>query len=108
LTPGTWTQIVRDAHPQIAVTILEHWKFAPEIIAAVKAQNSRDLVIGGLADILISAKVLVPCVTDRQRLPEVVERVSALKRLKLSAERCNQILAGSADQIRSLRSGLFD
>ena len=107
-TPATWRQLVSDAHPQIAVTILEHWKFAPEIIAAVRAQNQRDAVVGGLTDVLIGAKVLVPCVVDRQRLPEVVERVGAFKRLKLTAENCNQILAGSADQIRSLRAGLFD
>ena len=107
-TPSTWAQLVRDSHPQIAVTILEHWKFAPQIIAAVKAQNRRDVAAGGLTDVLIGAKVLVPCVVDRQRLPEVVERVAAFKRLKLTADSCNQILAGSADQIRSLRAGLFD
>jgi HD-like signal output (HDOD) protein len=110
-TGEAWTEAVREWHPQIAVLILKHWKFAPAIIAAVGSQNSGsrgDQGDGRLTDVLTAAMALVPCVFDRAMLSEIVAAVPAFARLKLAAEDCTRILASSADQIRSLRAGLCD
>jgi HD-like signal output (HDOD) protein len=99
---------VRDWHPQIAVSILTHWKFPPAIISAVGSQNStrRNGRDGSLSDILTAATALVPCVFDRTILADMAAAVPAFARLKLGAEDCTRILAASAEQIRSLRAGL--
>lgn len=108
----TWASAVRELHPQIAVSILQHWKFPPAIIAAVGHQNSREaqLPIGehGLTDVLIAATELVPGVFDREVLPDIVAAVPAFARLKLAAADTKRILSASAEQIRSLRAGLND
>jgi hypothetical protein len=41
-------------------------------------------------------------------MPEIIVAVPAFQRLQLTAEGCNRILAASAEQIRSLRAGLYD
>jgi HD-like signal output (HDOD) protein len=99
---------VREWHPQIAVSILKHWKFPPTIISAVGSQNSRrrDGRDDSLSDILTAATALVPCVFDRSLLADIAAAVPAFARLKLGAEDCTRILAASAEQIRSLRAGL--
>jgi HD-like signal output (HDOD) protein len=108
----TWANAVRELHPQIAVSILQHWKFPPAIVAAVGHQNSRDVTLAsgehGLTDVLIAATELVPGVFDREVLPEIVSTVPAFARLKLAAADCKRILSASAEQIRSLRAGLND
>ena len=108
----TWSSAVRELHPQIAVSILQHWKFPPAIIAAVGHQNSREAVLPigehGLTDVLIAATELVPGVFDREVLPDIVATVPAFARLKLAAADCKRILSASAEQIRSLRAGLND
>lgn len=108
----TWASAVRELHPQIAVSILQHWKFPPAIIAAVGHQNARQpqLPSGehGLTDILIAATELVPGVFDREVLPGIVESVPTFSRLKLAAADCKRILSASAEQIRSLRASLHD
>jgi HD-like signal output (HDOD) protein len=110
-TGEAWAEAVREWHPQIAVLILKHWKFAPAIIAAVGSQNAGSREGNGddrLTDILTAAMALVPCVFDRAMLCEIVASIPAFQRLKLAAEDCTRILAASADQIRSLRAGLCD
>ena len=111
-TTPTWASAVRELHPQIAVSILQHWKFPPAIIAAVGQQNSREAVLPigehGLTDVLIAATELVPGVFDREVLPDIVATVPAFARLKLAAADCKRILSASAEQIRSLRAGLND
>jgi HD-like signal output (HDOD) protein len=97
------------AHAQIAATILTHWKFPAALVAAVRNQNEADVAGGdSLTDIVKAATVLVPCVFDRSAMPDIIAAVGAFQRLKLTAEGCNHILAASAEQIRSLRAGLFD
>ncbi len=108
----TWASAVRELHPQIAVSILQHWKFPPAIIAAVGHQNSREAQLPdgehGLTDVLIAATELVPGVFDREVLPAIVATVPAFARLKLTAADAKRILSASAEQIRSLRAGLND
>jgi HD-like signal output (HDOD) protein len=108
----TWASAVRELHPKIAVSILQHWKFPPTIVAAVGHQNSRDSKLPsgehGLTDVLIAATELVPGVFNREVLPDIVATAPAFARLKLAAADCKRILSGSAEQIRSLRTSLND
>jgi HD-like signal output (HDOD) protein len=107
--PGVDVLALEVTHPQIAASILTHWNFPAAIVAAVGNQNASDGAGGeGLTDIVQAATVLVPCVFDRNAMPDIIAAVPAFQRLKLTAEGCNQILAASAEQIRSLRAGLFD
>ena len=103
---------VREAHPQIAVAILKHWKFPSSLIAAVGQQNSRNAALEGgehgLTDILVAATELVPGVFDRALLPGIIAARPAFARLKLEALDCKRILVASAEQIRSLRSSLHE
>ncbi|MCZ8129904.1 MAG: HDOD domain-containing protein [Steroidobacteraceae bacterium] len=103
-----WDQVVQDWHPRIGCSILEHWKF-PEPIRAAVAEQQRwavDAERAPLAQVLICAVVLVPCVWYRDLLPETVRAVGAFGRLGLSDERCNRLLADSAEPIRQLRDAL--
>jgi HD-like signal output (HDOD) protein len=105
-----WNKLIAESHAKVAVAILRHWKFPVATIAAVSKQNPNEATtIGdGLADVLLAAIALVPCVSDRAALPEIANTVPAFQRLKLTAAKCEHILHASAEQIRSLRAGLFD
>jgi HD-like signal output (HDOD) protein len=107
--PGVEAAAAEATHAQIAAAILTHWNFPAAIVAAVGNQNAAGGAGGeSLTDIVQAATVLVPCVFDRNAMPEIIAAVPAFQRLKLTAEGCNQILAASAEQIRSLRAGLFE
>jgi HD-like signal output (HDOD) protein len=103
-----WAVLVRENHAQIAVAILNHWKFPAAIVAAVAKQHEAayEQSDDGLADVLIASTALVPCVFERQLLAAVIEKVPAFARMNLSIERCNHLLIASAEQIRALRAGL--
>jgi HD-like signal output (HDOD) protein len=108
---GMDVQAAGEIHPQLAAAILTHWKFPAAIIAAVGQQNAADpepRAEPGLSEILKAAAALVPCVGKRDALPAIVAAVPAFSRLELTTDGCNQILVASAEQIRSLRAGLFD
>jgi HD-like signal output (HDOD) protein len=96
-------------HPRIASAILAHWKFAASIVAAVAKQNvAADPAARSdrLSDVLAAATALVPCVFYRALLDETVTAVAPFKRLALGADGCRQLLAATAQQIKSLHSAL--
>jgi HD-like signal output (HDOD) protein len=104
-----WATMVQEWHPRIAGAILKHWKFPRSIVAAVAEQNnwqreSRDE--NRLADVLIAAIALVPCVFNRDLLEETVGRVPMFKLLGLSGANCQCLLAATADQIKTLQAAL--
>jgi HD-like signal output (HDOD) protein len=106
----TWNGLINESHPKVAVAILRHWKFPSATIDALAGQNTKVAgeAAAGLADVLVAAILLVPCVSDREALPGIIDSAPAFKRLKLTAASCTHILHASAEQIRSLRAGLFD
>jgi HD-like signal output (HDOD) protein len=103
------TRVLNNGHPRIAGAILGRWKFAPSIVSAVSNQNSSSLPAtgaGSLADVLIAAISLVPCVFYRGLLDETVTAVAAFQRLALDAADCKRLLATTAGQIKALHSAL--
>jgi len=106
---GKWDQIVVDWHPRIGRGILEHWKFHPDIVAAVADQNAWDRLSATrepLTDVLIAATSLVPCVYDRDLLDDTVKTVAAFGRLCLTTEACRQLLISTAAEIKVLGEAL--
>lgn len=104
-----WADMVDEWHPRIAAAILKHWKFPPPIIAAVARQNDFEGEFQGgnrLAEVLIAAIALVPCVFNRDLLEETVGGVPAFKTLALGASDCRHLLAATADQIKVLQAAL--
>jgi len=100
---------VHDWHPRIASAILAHWKFATPIVAAVAKQNvAADPTARSdrLSDVLAAATALVPCVFYRALLDETVTAVAPFRRLGLDAARCQELMAATAQQIKSLHSAL--
>ena len=105
---GLWDQVLHDWHPRIGRAILEHWRFPPRIALAVADQNAWERERGGnaLADVLIAATSLVPCVFDRELLDDTVTSVAPFRRLGLATADCNRLLAAAAPQIYGLLDAL--
>jgi HD-like signal output (HDOD) protein len=104
-----WARMVQEWHPRIAGAILKHWKFPQPIVAAVADQNEsqrESTAENRLADVLIAAIALVPCVFNRDMLEETVGRVPMFKLLGLKAANCQRLLAATADQIKTLQAAL--
>jgi hypothetical protein len=103
------TQVLNNGHPRIAGAILGNWKFAPSIVSAVSNQNTSGLpaaATGPLADVLIAAIALVPCVFYRALLDETVTATAAFQRLALDAADCKRLLGATAGQIKALHGAL--
>jgi HD-like signal output (HDOD) protein len=104
-----WQQLVQEWHPQIAGSILGHWKFPRAIIAAVADQNMENPETGGaggLTDVLVAAVVLGSSVLRHEPLDDIVTANPSFQRLHLSADDCKRLLASAAAQITALRSAL--
>jgi HD-like signal output (HDOD) protein len=104
-----WEPVMRDWHALLGRAILQHWKFAPNIVDAVGDQDARDGAATGsdrLTDVLIVATSLVPCVFDRALLEGTVPAVAAFRRLGFSVDACNALLKRTAQQITALRDAL--
>jgi HD-like signal output (HDOD) protein len=107
--PSGYQSVVRQWHSQVARSVLENWKLAPEIIAAVgdieeAAVDDRGAVT--LADLLAAASLL-----DNMRgAPDVLDAAlsqnNACLRLGLTAAGCQTLLAESADELKSLAEAL--
>jgi HD-like signal output (HDOD) protein len=100
--------IVRDWHASIAQALLESWKVAPEIVAAVRDWPTADGDQRGgpeLADVLAAAELL----QSHKDEPELVQGLIAdsrpMQRLGLKAG-CASLLADSASELESLRRAL--
>ena len=103
-------EVMNEWHPRIAASILKHWKFPSAIVTAVGSQTASEHPPGvaiGLANVLIAAVALVPCVFRRDLLDEVVASTPAFQDLGLGAEGCRRILIASAEPIRSLHAALY-
>lgn len=106
----TWAQLVREWHPEIARMILEHWKFPESIVQAVGQQNAWGRETDGsdrLTDALSCAIALVPCVFNRDLLPEIVGTAAPFARLRLGVEECQKLLLATAEQIKALHAALL-
>ena len=104
-----WVQMVRDWHPRIARSILEHWKFPSAIIAAVADQNAWERETRGdekLTDLLIAALALASCVFRRELLDDTVTATPPFQRLGLGAADAQRLLAAAGQQIKALRAAL--
>jgi HD-like signal output (HDOD) protein len=103
-----WAALVAEWHPRIAAAILKHWKFPPQIIAAVAQQNSVNTETAGarLTDVLVAAIALGSCVDRRELLDDTLTVGPAFQRLGLGSAGCKQLLAAAAVQITALRAAL--
>jgi HD-like signal output (HDOD) protein len=104
-----WEQVLQDWHPRIAHSILKHWKFPPQIIAAVGAQNEWQRETSdndGLGNVLMAAMALEPCVFQRELLNDTVTAVPPLQRLGLGFADCQRLFEATAHEIKSLRAAL--
>jgi HD-like signal output (HDOD) protein len=105
-----YQHIVNDWHGSIAKVLLENWRMAEEIVAAVESYSDDSRPTRGsgvvLADVLEVAVALAMC----KQLPELLgERVGVLKsttRLELNAEICRSLMIESAEELAALRTAL--
>jgi HD-like signal output (HDOD) protein len=107
---AAWDRVLHDWHPRIARAILQHWNFPAEIADAIGDQNAWDGPnprAERLTDILVAATSLVPCAFYRELLDDTVTSVAPFQRLDLTAEDCRRLLAGTAQQVKSLRDALL-
>jgi len=106
---SAWEQVVGEWHPQIARSILKHWKFPATLIAAVAGQNMSDSETGaddGLTDVLTVSIALASCVFQRELLDDAVTAALPFRRLGLDSAACQRLLAAASDQIKALRAAL--
>ena len=100
--------LVRDWHSSIAQALLESWKMAPEIIAAVRDwPTAADDPRGNaeLADVLAAADLLVAHRDEPELLQGLLADSLPMQRLGLKAG-CASLLADSATELESLRKAL--
>ncbi len=104
------TAIVRDWHANVGRAIVENWRFAPNIAAAVGEQDETDRVPRqiDMSDVLQAAVRLYRGGIDAQgALQEAgLEQVGVFIRLGLDQNRIRQIAQEAAQAITTLRSAL--
>jgi HD-like signal output (HDOD) protein len=105
---ASFQALVRDWHASIAQALLESWKVAPEIVAAVRdwpTVSDDQRGAPDLADVLAAADLL----QSHKDEPELVQALIAdslpMQRLGLLAG-CASLLADSAKELESLRRAL--
>jgi HD-like signal output (HDOD) protein len=106
--PPTYNAIVRDWHTSIAQALLESWKTAPEIVAAVvEWTQAVDDQRGSpnLSDVLAAADLLLTHRHEPEIVQGLVEDFRPLQRLGLKAG-CASLLADSALELDTLRKAL--
>ena len=107
--PAGYDEVVRQWHPQVARSILENWKLAPEIIEAVGDIEEAALDDRGavkLADLLSAAQLLDNVKDAPDVLDAVLTQNNACLRLGLTANGCRTLLEESADELASLTEAL--
>lgn len=102
--------IVRDWHANVGKAIVESWKFAPHIVAAIGDYEEQERASrqAGLGDVLELARRLCPCVdrNEQHALPESLLRSSACQRLGMDARALQQVLVDGATVLKELRAAL--
>ncbi len=100
--------LVRDWHASIAQALLESWKMAPEIVAAVRdwpTVDSDPRSTADLADVLAAADLLLSHGENPELLQGLLDDSMPMQRLGLKAG-CASLLVDSATELESLRRAL--
>jgi HD-like signal output (HDOD) protein len=111
--PQAYRQIADQWSPEIGKAILENWELPDSMAAAVQTQDIIDRdsrKAPDLADVLIVGKILA----DRLELPEdlagetlaQIEDLASLKRLRLTPDALDRLMASSRQEIDSLHAAL--
>lgn len=107
--PESYHSIERQWHPQIARSILENWKLAPEIIAAVGEIEEAPLDDRGvvtLADLLAAGQLLDNLKDALDVMDAALSENAACRRLGLTAAGSATLLKESAAELASLSEAL--
>jgi HD-like signal output (HDOD) protein len=107
--PASYHSVEREWHSQVARSILENWKLAPEIIEAVGDMEEAALDDRGvvrLSDLLSAAQLLDNAKSAPDVLDAVLSQNNACLRLGLTAASCQVLLAESAAELASLTDAL--
>lgn len=107
--PESYPVIVKQWHAQVARSILDHWKLAPEIVDAVaeiEEASADDRAQVTMGDLLAVTQLL----TDLKDAPDLLAvelpNNRAAMRLGITAENCVQLLVDSTAEVNSLREAL--
>jgi HD-like signal output (HDOD) protein len=105
---ASFQALVRDWHSSIAQALLESWKMAPEIVAAVRdwpAVDDDQRDSPNLADVLAAADLLQSHKDEPELVQGLIAESRPMLRLGLKAG-CASLLADSATELESLRRAL--
>lgn len=106
---AAYNDIVQGWHTNIAQALLEHWKMAEDIVAAVRDYENVDgegRRHANLADVLAAAHLIVAFKDAPELLATNIANSSALTRLGLDAAACDTLLQESAQEIAAMRAAL--
>jgi HD-like signal output (HDOD) protein len=107
--PARYQQIVGDWHAAIAKAVLESWDISPEIIEAVGAYEQLDRRGDhdpDLTDVLTIADRLVALQGDPEVMEVQLAEAGATRRMGLTPESIQKVLAETADELASLHAAL--
>jgi len=107
--PVSYHSVEREWHPQVARSILENWKLAPQIIEAVGDMEEAAVDDRGamkLADLLSAAQLLHTMKGTPEVLDAALSQNNACLRLGLTAASCQTLLAESEAELASLTDAL--
>jgi len=103
------TAIVRDWHANVGKAIVESWKFAPHIAAAIGDYEDQERVLrqADLGDVLNVASQLYPYLEQQdQPLSELLVCNGSCQRLGLDARALQQVRVDGAAALKELRTAL--
>lgn len=106
--PARFHEIVRDWHVRVAQALLENWRIAPEIVAAVRGWHSAGDDHGSnatLADVLAAADLFVSYRDEPELLQAAIGEHRPTLRLGLKAG-CARLLEDSAAELQALQAAL--
>lgn len=107
--------IVRDWHANVGKAIVDSWKFAPQIVAAIGDYEEQDRIVrqADLGDVLNVASQLCPYVDPYidvskpgHALPEELIRCASCLRLGMDAIALQQTIGDGANALNELRNAL--
>jgi HD-like signal output (HDOD) protein len=108
--PVEYPAIVQQWHPQVARSILENWKMAPEIVDGIAEMEEAYMDVDRgrvtLSDVLATAKLLIAFKDSPDLLAAQLPEHNSAKRMGLTPESCAALLKESAAEVASLRDAL--
>jgi HD-like signal output (HDOD) protein len=107
--PARYKQIVQDWRAAIAKAVLESWEIEPAIIEAVGEFENVDRESdepADVTDVLIVANQLLALQGDPELMEAQLVETSASRRMGLTRESCQKVLAESADELAGLHTAL--